>query len=518
MTNRAGNWTGTSSLASATSGAFDITRLSDIKSVSLSAAWIAEQTDRAKNVLKYRAYHDGDHDATYLTAELRDQLRVSSSSNVPFAANYCPVVVQTMADRLELIGIRTTRDDLNAWIADVLIENRIDGLQHAVHEAAIIDGDTFVMVSFDNASQRVLLTHEHAYDGTSGMLVLYRSRDLKDMAAAFKLWQVEINATDVLTRINVYLPDRIERYAALNDGAITPYSSGELQAVEAWVSGRTGEPIGIPVVQYRNRGRFNYGVSEIAPAIPIQDAHNRTWYSLVLNSEYTGFPMLFALGFQPTGNFRPGSMITAVMENNEPPTRDQQVDLRRIEAGSNSEFLATAQYQEGVIGRITRTPSPEFVAPTASGEARKQAEAGLVGKVKRAQITFGNAWEDCIRLAWRIQDGFGSLRPPGPFERVYAQWHSAELRNDIEVVQAAVQLQPFIDRRTFLEMVAPVPGWDADKIDAIMAALETEQNSALNAALGALPNFGAFDDTFADEISPMNTKRPAFEIDQEETE
>lgn len=494
---------------------FDLTKLSKLQSVSLSSTWIDEQEDRADNVLKYRAYFDGDHDAAYLTSEMRNLLRITDTTDIPFAANYCSVVTTTMVDRLDVTGITAETDALNEWIALLLKANRFDGLQHNVHESAINDGDTYVMVSYDNAKQRVVLTHEYAYDGTSGVIVLYRSRDMRDMAAAFKIWEIDLDAERVQTRVNVYFPDRIERYAAINDGDLVPFNAPGLPAKERWASQRGNDPVGIPLVHFKNRGRYNYGQSEIAPAIPIQDAHNRTWYSLVLNSEYTGFPLLFALGFDPGGDLRPGSLVKA-MQGADPPGTDVQVDFRRIEAGSNQEFLTTAQYQEGVIGRITRTPSPEFVAPTASGEARKQAEAGLVGKAKRAQVVFGNAWEDVIGLAWRVQDAYGQERPPTPYEDVACQWRSAELRNDKEVIENAVALQPFVDERTFLEMVAPVANWTSDKIDQIIEAKAVEKETDMSGALAQMPNFGRFDDRFEDAGSGMEDEMPMMEAEADD--
>lgn len=466
---------------------------------------LALWTLQAASVLKSRAYFDGDHDASYLTTEMKQLLRLSSSSSIPFAANYCKVIVNTFVDRLNVTGIRTDNDPTNEWIADLLIDNRFDAMQTQVHEAAILDGDSYVMVSYDNASGRIAFTHEYAFDGTSGMLALYRSRDTREMTAAIKVWHIEIDANTIQTRVNVYWPDRIERYAALNQGNLEPYSTPGLPPVEAWANQRTGEPIGIPVVHFRNGGRYNTGISEIAGAIPIQDAHNRTWYSLVLNSEYTGFPLLFAKGFNPGGNLRPGSLITATI-NGEPPTTDMQIDLQRVPAGSNQEFLATAQYQEGVMGRITRTPSPEFIAPTASGEARKQAEVGLVGKVKRFQVNAGNAWEDVVTLAARVQDAYSNERPP-EFDRLTTQWQNPELRNDVEVVENAVKIAPFVDKQTTLEAVAPVFGWDADKIQEILERMQTEDAAKVDNALAQMPNFNRFDSQFLDngQNSPQDT-------------
>jgi hypothetical protein len=499
---------------------FSLSKLTELQSVSLSTAWIEEQDARAVAVAKYRAYNDGDHDASYLTPEMRKLLRITDSSDVPFAANYCKIVVNTLVDRLEVTGIASGNDAVDDWVAKLLKANRFDAMSHNVHESLVTDGDTFVMVPWDNAAQRVVFTHEYAYDGTSGIIPLYRSRDMREIACVFKIWQVEIDADTTQTRVNVYFPDRIERYAAEDEGKLEPFSAPGLRPVERWVSRRDNAPIGIPLVHFKNRGRYNYGESEIAPALGPQDALNRIWYSLILNTEYTGFSLLFALGFNPPGDLRPGSLVTAVMDSGEPPTSDQQVDFRRIAAGSNAEFLDAAQYVENVIGRVTRTPAPEFVAPTASGEARKQAEAGLVGKARRLHVSVGNNWEDVVMLAARVQAAFGAELPPelGEGESLATQWRSPELRNDVEVTTNTVAMAPFVDLKTTLEGFAPVTGWSADKIQEIMDNKAAEKQADMNAALQEMPGFQRFDDRFEDrgDGSGMQDEMPQMEQEDEE--
>jgi len=474
---------------------FSLSRLQDVYPT-ISQAMLAAWEAQGKTVAKVRKYYDGDHDASYLTTEMKKLLRLTDSSSIPFAANYCRVIVNTFVDRLNVTGIRTDDETTNQWIADLLIDNRFDAMQTQVHEASILDGDSYLMVSYDSKAQRAVMTHEYAWDGTSGMLALYRSRSERVMECAIKIWELDQGNEDVLTRVNLYYPDHIERYACLNNGNLEPYAAAGLPAAEVWINQRTGEPIGIPVVHFRNGGRYNTGVSEIGGAIPIQDAHNRTWYSLVLASEYTGFSVLFALGFDPGADLRPGSMVTALV-NGEPPDNTMQIDLRRIEAGSCAELLNVAQYEEGVMGRITRTPSPEFISPVASGEARKQAEVGLVGKVKRFQVNAGNGWEDAVKLAAQVQTAYGQETAP-EFERLTTQWQNPELRNDVEVVDNTVKTAPFVDKQTTLEGFAPVFSWDSDKIAEIMERIEDEQAQQTENALAQMPNFNRFDDQFAD--------------------
>lgn len=110
---------------------FSLRLLTDV--LPLSTAWLTTQTTQAAAVIKARAYFDGDHDASYLTDEMKKLLRLSSTTSIPFAANYCKVIVNTFVDRLNVTGIRTDSDAVNEWIADLLIDNRFDAMQTQVH-------------------------------------------------------------------------------------------------------------------------------------------------------------------------------------------------------------------------------------------------------------------------------------------------------------------------------------------------------------------------------------------------
>ena len=49
-----------------------------------------------------------------------------------------------------------------------------------------------------------------------------------------------------------------------------------------------------------------------------------------------------------------------------------------------------------------------------------------------------------------------------PYHQFQTQWRDAQVRNDVDVIKNALLVAPFIDRRTFLDTVAPVFGWTAD--------------------------------------------------------
>ncbi|HKI70119.1 MAG TPA: hypothetical protein VKA67_11050, partial [Verrucomicrobiae bacterium] len=132
------------------------------------------------------------------------------------------------------------------------------------------------------------------------------------------------------------------------------------------------------------------------------------------------------------------------------------------------------------IFRISSTPD-DNVSIAASGEARKQTEVKLIGKLQRFQTLNGNVWEDALRFSARLQNVFASGAPE--VGSVDADWKSVELRNDAEIITSALgQYQAgVIDQQTYLELVASVYNWDSDKINEIIE--RTQMANGQGAAL-----------------------------------
>jgi hypothetical protein len=97
---------------------------------------------------------------------------------------------------------------VNDWLLAVLKKNRFDALQIEVHEAAVRDADSFVLVDYDEEKKCVRFTHEPAYDGISGMLVLYQRRSRSEIACAVKVWHIT-SITQTVSRSSSAKRDRI---------------------------------------------------------------------------------------------------------------------------------------------------------------------------------------------------------------------------------------------------------------------------------------------------------------------
>jgi len=445
--------------------------------LALPETWEDEINTWGQQVALFRQYAEGDHRAK-LTPEMRDMLRVSGGVLDQFNINYADLVIAKMGDRLTVAGIDADNDAGSKWAAQVLDDNRFDGLQMDVVDAGLRDGITFLMVAPDEDTGAPMLAHELCWDGDTGMIPVY-DRMGKRIVAAVKVWY----ETDDERRVNIYFPDRVEKYAE----AEQTLSAGE---VVPWVS--NGQPIGVPVVPFVNRAkaRLRYGISEIASMIPSQDALNRTMVSMVMTAELSAFQIKVAVGFAPPAKVVPGMIIKIAEEG---LGNDQKVDMFTLEQAQLVPFISQAQFLIEQIGTITQTPLPsQMGGDSASGESLKQREIGLLGKVKRFQVKAGNAWEDVMKMAATVQNAYSPTARAPQVKRWVCRWEDADIRNDAEVITNAIKMRELVGDKEVLRLVAPVWGYTAQQIDAIMAEKRLAQADQLAALAGNLPGFDNF--------------------------
>lgn len=437
--------------------------------------WADEMTAWGAQVKLYREYADGKQ-RSFLTTKQRRMLNIEGKANTDFSLNYCDMVIQAMAERLTVTGIEGADDAANTWSSDVLAFNRFDGLQMDVTEASVRDGVTFVMVGYDNAAQKPLFAHEPAWDGDTGLLPVY-DRTGGTMIAAVKVWYEPMGK-----RVNLYTPDSISKYTIDEAGKLTP-----LRNAEPWRD-RSGKPLGVPVVAVFNRKRGT-GRGEIAAVIPSQDSLNRSVIDMTLASGLSAFQIKVAIGFTPPEDLAPGSWVQ--VGGTEGVPEGQKVDAFVLEQAQLVPFIQHCNFHIDQIGTVSRTPLPQFMgADASSGESLKQKEVGLLGKVERYQVKAGNAWEDVLALASRVQAAYGATNPP--VSTWTCKWAQAQKRNDMEVITIAEKAADWLSEEDILRWIAPVLEYDEPRILKALERLQGQRERRTAEALQSLPDFSGF--------------------------
>lgn len=212
------------------------------------ARWQAEDyADQQRHYVDLRRWHDGDHRVP-LTDRQREYLALNSG--FPWAMNYLRLPVDLCVERLTIIGfdgpegIGGEGGLLDEWWTS----GRMDAIQSQVHRAAARDGDTYILVEWDADTGRPTFSHEPAHDGDEGMKVHYLSNLRREMTMASKVWTErrwdDAGQLQTTRRLNLYLPDRLERYIENGRGWQTFEEPGYPWPIP--------NPIGrIPVIHFR---------------------------------------------------------------------------------------------------------------------------------------------------------------------------------------------------------------------------------------------------------------------------
>lgn len=435
----------------------------------------ADFVERGRKVEQFRRYVEGDHDAK-LSKEKLEQLNLPLNVKSAFTTNYCDTVIQTMVDRIALERFDADNARASDWAMQLLEDNDFEQLQDDLHESVLRDADGYLMVSFDPVTRSVQLTVEPAWDGASGTMAFYSGANgRRSMTAAVKIW-AELDAT----RVNVYYPDRVEKFT--NEGG----RWREYEPPARWVT-RQGTAIGIPIIHFTNRKRAGteYGLSELENVIPLQDALNRTVHSMVMSAEHTAFKIRYTIGAPAPDKFAPGTWL-AFGENGLRP--DQRLEIGTLEQGEITPFIEQAKFFIHQIGATSRTPLPELMgSDDSSGEALKQREIGLLGKVRRFEKQATSEWRNVLNLAWWVQATYGEQPPK--FQRITPRWTDPEIRNANEVITNAKLVRDDISRGEFLRLVSTYFGWDEKRIEKILQDVEAEIQQRIAALGSQLPDF-----------------------------
>lgn len=442
--------------------------------------WVQDVLEWGRRVSLVRDYADGRHRAP-MTAEMRRMLRISTDELEQFNINYCTQIVDARVTRLRIQAVDGGDKDASKWAAKVLADNRLDGMQMDVHDALLTDGDTFVMVEYDNERKTPVLVHEPAFDGYEGIIPIY-DRSRRKMLAAVKIWQEGGG-----TRVNIYYPDRIEKWGSIEGESLKPVpeiGTGGTMGVLEWRPGI------LPVVHFRNRGgrRSWQGKSVLQDVIPLMDALNRTLVSMVMTAELSAFQIRYALGFTPPDNLTPGVWVVAGEEG---ISNEQRVEVGTLEQSSLVPFIAQCDFLIDQISEISATPlRRKSGGDTQSGEALKQREVALLGTIRAVHVKTGNDWEDVVALAAAVQRAFGTGAPVP--QRWVCRWASAEIRNDGEIIDNALKIANLVPSSEILHILGTVYDWDEDKIQLLLKQKADEDAERLAALAGRLPGFDEF--------------------------
>lgn len=413
----------------------------DMVELAILETLIRDDLEWQKFIKRARDYYNGDQ-ITFLTERMREYLNLTNNSTGAvddFHLNIIQTVVVAVLDELSVIGFdaseKASADGVKPqaqWAREVWDANKMGILQHNIHEAALRDSESFVMVDFDETTKLPRMTwHEKFLDGTIdencgyGIWFKYPENDWTQAPlAAIKEW-VETSTRNGMPytyrRRNVYYADRIEKY--YRDPDWKPYietepntnpenGAGGEPVSKAWPTpwvDAQGGPLGIPVICFRNFGN----VPEAKEAFSGQDATNKLFIDVLAEAD-GAFRTYFLKGAHATTDGKPMDANQSNRLNIAPmtvlSTTNVDADLKTLEGGDPSKLMQTLKETILIVAQITGTPVSYFTITKqiAGAETLKGQDKPLAKKVEKRKDIFGQSWADVMSMARRIANTFGA--------------------------------------------------------------------------------------------------------------
>jgi hypothetical protein len=252
----------------------------------------------------YHDYYNGDHTLNFATNKFRNTFGATFRA---FALNLCPLVVDTLADRIRLEGFDVEPDpesDIQPDDGTILTEierlwtfNRMDRRQHEVHHEAFRCGDSYTIVWPDPVTGIPVIWPQDPAQIIVGVNV--DNPNLLNWA--FKIYRT----SEEYVRVTVYLPEGIWKYQSINRNRtgrisvrLSDYEPLRIEG-ESWPV--PNPLLQVPVFPFRNNsGNESEGRSELRDLIPVQDAINKTLMDMIVGQEYFSLPQRWVTGIEPT--------------------------------------------------------------------------------------------------------------------------------------------------------------------------------------------------------------------------
>lgn len=480
----------------------------------------------AANLVDFRNYARG-HQRGTLTAAQQRILRGVVGRR--FCDNVCKMVLQAVTARVQIARFEVSDKTVEDWLRNFWTLVSLPVLANQTHWAALRDGNHAVALTWDKRAGQVRLVRERWWDGKTGIFIAYDDEDKPTYAV--KEWKSEAGMRRV-----IWYPDHIERYIASGSGwkgyMLDPEEPGSWKA--DWVD-RSNEPLGLPVVHFRNIYMPNdssaddsdalYGVSELdGGVLGLQDEINDVHRDITSAARYTGYQMLYATGVtlerdasdKPVPlKIEPGAVFSS---------ENAAARYGTLPAGELDQLDKALNIKLRAVSRITATPLHEITGGDwPSGEALLQADQPLIKKSEAIISIFGPAWGSTAHKATMLANAFGSdtLDTEAMITSVFM---SPDRRDPLTQGKIADAIAKHVSKRETLRVLGKGPADQKKVLDELISEVMNTPMTAMERAelmvlyrdgLGISPewlleNVGNFT---TEQIAEMDIEEPPEPVD-----
>lgn len=368
-------------------------------------------------------YLRGDQEPPYQPRVPNDEYRKLVSRA---RSNWLPLVVSAQAQALYVEGYRSSGADANAAPWDAWQANGLDRRQSQVYRSALGYGSAFVTVLPGDTAARIR--------GVSPRRMWAEYED-----PAEDDWPLYAVQTAKPPRGLTTTPDGRWRVRVLDEVNVYELMMSGLGSVpELLTQAEHGQGV-CPVVRFTDGldldGRAR---GQVEPLMPLQDRINQTAFDLLLAQTYGAFKVRTVSGASlPEGEDGTAAAlqlaVNRMLTAPDPDTKFGTLDETPL--GGYIESLDTAVRH---LAAISQTPPHHLLGQMAnlSAEALAAAEAGLTRKVEEHKHSFGESWEQVLRLAALAQGDAASAAD----ESAQVVWRDTESRSLAQTADALGKL------------------------------------------------------------------------------
>lgn len=425
--------------------------------------WATNQykmNERRRKYELYWNYYEGNQRLAFATEKFKEAF---GNLFKEFAENVCPAVVDSLVDRLQVVGFRssaaalstepvpslvpgvperkkvTTSDPKGQDAWDIWERNRMDLRSKDVHRESVMMGDSYAIVWPDENMQAAIwpqLANE--------VTVQYDPNTQGKLLRGAKRWFDDVEARWML---NVYLRDAILKFESRNKTVNQPEKPEGYRQID-----EVSNPYDVVPVFHFPRGVQNrHGRSDLKDVIPIQDALNKAVMDMLIAMEFASFKQRYVIGLEVEIDEETGEPKDANAKNygvdRMMAIPNEEAKVGQFDATDLTQFLKVQEKFWASVARVSGTPLHYFFITQGdfpSGEAQKAAEARFSTRIEDSQTSYGNTWEDVMRFAMQID---------GTWEEnleLTALWTDATPRSDSELADTAVKKKAVGFSRSYL--------------------------------------------------------------------
>lgn len=433
----------------------------DMVAATMLPKWNAERTrlNRLDNWLRWN--HDDPHKPRAATNEYRQLI---AKAQTPWLG----LVVTSVAQALYVEGYRRSSDEDNSQAWSIWQANGLDARQIAVHRAALGYGASYVTVL---PGKTLTGDAMPAVRGVSPRQMMAFYADAADDDWPTMALRIDTAGTD--RRIRVY--DGTSVYHLTQKG-----TTGKPTFVRVEEHG-----VGVcPVIRFANlldlEGRTD---GEVEPFIPVAARIDQTTFDRLVVQRFASWVVRTVAGM---------SMDETIAATGETP---QQAKLRlsadsllvatdpatkfgSLPASPLDGFISAHESDVRALAAVTQTPAHELLGSLAnlSAEALAAARASLTAKIDERRHSFGESWEQVLRLAAFVS---GDTEGANDFE-AQVRWKDTEIRSLSQAADALGKLATMLGVPAEL-LWEKIPGWTDQDIE--RAKILVQQDDGLAALL-----------------------------------